>query len=600
MTVSFNQVPSNLRVPFVTAEFDSSQASQGPALMAYRGLLIGQKINGASAAANSLHRITNADDVLDLCGRGSIAHLMARAWYAENNQTELRVLVLADSSSGAYATGSIVVTGTATEDGTLHIYLGGKHVEVAVSNGDSASTVATAIAAAIGKRASATVTFASATSGDNITVGGTSFVASSGAVTPGAATYSYDTGNNETATSFAAQVNAHATASQLVRATASGAVVTLRAYAGGTDGESVIFTSVDGVTTAVTGSGTLIGSTEDTDCPVHAYSSSGTVTLVAKNAGLHANEIDLRINYRSASEETPAGLSIAITAMSGGTTNPTLTSGIAALGDLQFHIVAHPYTDATSLTAIENELSSRFGPMRMIDGLAITAKSASYSTVASLGEGRNSPHSCILRTNDSPTTPAEYAASVAGVVARYGADDPARPFQTLPLTHVLAPAETDRDTLTERNLLLFDGIATTTVGPGDVVQIERLITTYQQNASGVDDTAYLDANTLLTLMYLRFSWRARVSSRFPRHKLANDGTRVPSGQAIVTPKIMKAEAVAWFEQMIDLGLVEDLAQFKKDMIVERNASNANRIDLTLPANLINQLMVTAGQVPFRI
>ena len=63
MTISFNQTPSALRVPFVSVEFDASQASQGPALLAYRALLVGQRTSGGTAVANSLHRVTSAAQV---------------------------------------------------------------------------------------------------------------------------------------------------------------------------------------------------------------------------------------------------------------------------------------------------------------------------------------------------------------------------------------------------------------------------------------------------------------------------------------------------------------------------------------------------------
>jgi len=48
MSTSFNQVPTNLLIPFVAVEFDSSKASQGPALLAYKGLIIGQKLAGGT------------------------------------------------------------------------------------------------------------------------------------------------------------------------------------------------------------------------------------------------------------------------------------------------------------------------------------------------------------------------------------------------------------------------------------------------------------------------------------------------------------------------------------------------------------------------
>ena len=62
---------------------------------------------------------------------------------------------------------------------------------------------------------------------DSVTIGATVFTAQAGAATPGDATFRAATSNNDTATSLAAQINAHATASTLVYAVASSATVTL-------------------------------------------------------------------------------------------------------------------------------------------------------------------------------------------------------------------------------------------------------------------------------------------------------------------------------------------------------------------------------------
>jgi phage tail sheath gpL-like len=288
--------------------------------------------------------------------------------------------------------------------------------------------------------------------------------------------------------------------------------------------------------------------------------------------------------------------------MASGASNPVLTTLIAALGDRWFNVIAHPYTDATSLSAIEAELLSRAGPMRMIDGVAITSAVGSQGTLGTLGDGRNSPYSCIVaQPGSSPLTPpSEFAAAVAGVVAYYANIDPARPLQTLTVPGVRAPAEANLFTLTERNLCLFDGIGTTKVATGGVVQLERIITTYKTNAAGSADTSYLDITSPLTLMYLRYSFRTRMGTRYPRHKLASDGTRYGAGQAVMTPKLGKAEAVGWFREMEELGLVEGFAQFKRDLVVERNALDTNRLDILLPPDLVNQLMVTAAQIQFRL
>lgn len=594
--VSFNQVPSNIRVPFVAVEFDSSRASQGPALLPYRALLIGQKTKAGSAAANSIVRVTSADQVVALAGRGSMLHRMAIAYFSANKSTETYIGVLSDDSAAAYASGTLTVAGTATETGTISLYIGGKLFRVGVTSGDTASTIAANIASAVGKHATGTVTFSSAVASDNVTVGGTTFVGTAGAVTLGAATYSVDTGDSQAAASLAAQINAHAVAGKLVQATASSAVVTLRAISGGTGGNAIALATTSVPHAAVSGS-TLSGATADSDAAVHATVSGAVVTLLARNAGAVANELNIRLGYQE-SEVLPGGITVDVAAMSSGATNPLLTSLIANMGDTWYHVIANPFTDATSLTALETEMASRSGPMRMIDGVVFSAKSDSYANVSALGDSRNSPYSSILRTNDSPTPPEEYAAHLAGVVAYYAPIDPARPLQTLPLPFVLAPSEVDRDTLQERNLLLYDGISTTKVASGGVVQIERLVTTYQTNAAGSPDTAYLDVSTVLTLLYLRYSFRVRFATRYPRHKLANDGTRFGSGQAIITPKLGKAEAIAWFREMEGLGLVEGFDQFKADLVVERNVSDPNRLDIRISPDLINQLIVTAAQLQF--
>jgi phage tail sheath gpL-like len=490
MSIAFQSVPSTLRVPFIAVEFDSSRAQQGPALLPYRALLLGQKLAAGTAAANSLARVTSADQVAALAGRGSMLHRMAKAYFGNNRVTETWVGVLDDNAAGVAASGTITVTGPATAAGTINLYVGGDLVQVAVASGDTANAIATNIDAAVN------------------------------------------------------------------------AALDLAAT-------STVLTNV--------------------------------VTVTHRHKGAVGNDLDLRVNYQDG-EQLPAGVGVAVGAMASGATNPVLTSLLAALGDTWFQVWAHPYTDATSLTAIEGELSSRFGPMRMIDGVAITSAAGTQSVLGTLGDTRNSPHSCIVaQPGKNPLTPpSEFAAAVAAIVAYQGPIDPARPLQTLPVKGVKAPAEADRFTLTERNLALYDGVGTTRVAAGGEVQLERIVTTYQANAAGAADTSYLDVTTMLTLLYLRYSFRNRILVRYPRHKLANDGTRFGAGQAVITPKIGKAEAVGWFREMEELGLVEGFEQFKNDLVVERNASDPNRLDFLLPPDLINAFVIGAASLQFRL
>lgn len=337
----------------------------------------------------------------------------------------------------------------------------------------------------------------------------------------------------------------------------------------------------------------------DPDLIATAAAAAGTVTLTARNAGAFGNDIDVRHSYRSG-EALPDGVELAVAPFAGGTANPEITPLLDALGDEWFTDIVCPWSDGANLDALETELADRFGPIRMLDGHGYVGGAGDFAALTALGASRNSPHLTIEGTGRSPTPPFERAAALAGVVAYHGSIDPARPFQTLTLPGVLAPAFADRPTLEERNLLLYSGVATTRVAPGGEVVIERVITTYRQTAFGAPDPSFLDLNTLKTLALLRYDVRSFITRKFPRHKLADDGTAFARGQAVVTPRLIKAELVGRFGLWESLGLVEGLDQFKRDLIVERDQSDPNRVNALIPPDVVNQLRVFAGLVQFRL
>lgn len=332
------------------------------------------------------------------------------------------------------------------------------------------------------------------------------------------------------------------------------------------------------------------------DLPVTSTVNAAVVTVTFRHKGVVGNGLDIRLNYQDG-DANPAGVAVAIVALANGLSQPVLTTSIAAMGEVQYNCIANPYLDATSLTAIEAELLDRWGAVRQNDGIAFGCKSDTHGNLVTFGATRNSKHVSTAGIEKSPSPAYEIAAAIAAVVAYYGAIDPARPFQTLPLKGIKAPAQADQFTLQERNLLLLGGIATLKADGGTVL-IERVITMYQKNAQGAADTSYLDVNTLLTLSFIRWDWRNYMLTKYPRHKLANDGTRFSAGQAIITPKIGRAEALVKFRQWEENGLVEGVDQFKRDMIVERNAGDPNRMDWLLSPDLVNQLLVLGTQIGF--
>lgn len=339
--------------------------------------------------------------------------------------------------------------------------------------------------------------------------------------------------------------------------------------------------------------------------PVKATAAAGVVTLTAKNKGAHGNNIDVRLNYlgTAGGEATPTGLTVAITAMTGGTGTPALDDALANLGDKGADFIINPYTDTTALDAVKSLLSDATGRWSygsQLYGHSLGVLSGTYGELTAAGEARNDQHASLVGVYDSPTPPWVWAAAVYGAAAVSLRNDPGRPLQTLTLSGVLAPPLASRFTLTERNNLLYSGISTVTVGDDDTVALENVITTYQTNSYGDADDSYLEIETLFLLMYVTRYLRSAITSKFPRMKLAADGTKFASGSSIVTPSTIKAEMIAQYKTLEKNGYVQDSTSFAKGLIVEQNSTNVNRVDVLWPGTLINQLRVFALLNQFRL
>lgn len=376
-------------------------------------------------------------------------------------------------------------------------------------------------------------------------------------------------------------------------ATASGTIELMIA------GRRVSVSVISGNTAAIIATAAAAAITAAIDMPVTAAATTGTVTLTSRHKGEAGNSLNARANY-FAGQALPAGVTLAVTAFTGGAGNPSLATALAAIGDEWFHAWGVAYSDASTLAELKIELDSRFAWGREIEAHAFTAARGTQGTLSALGRTHNNEHLVIAMANDEPMPAYEKAAETMAIASYYAAIDPARPIQNLPYVWCLPPAAVNRLTNQERNLLLFDGIATTKVSSDGVMLAERLITTYKTNAAGASDISYLDSETLFTLMYIRHDWRDYIQRKYPRHKLADDGTRYGIGQAVVTPVVMKAEAIAKFREWEDLGLVENIDDFKANLIAERNASDPNRIDVLLPPDLVNQLRIVANKIQFRL
>ncbi|WP_186151038.1 phage tail sheath subtilisin-like domain-containing protein [Burkholderia gladioli] len=339
--------------------------------------------------------------------------------------------------------------------------------------------------------------------------------------------------------------------------------------------------------------------------PVTAASQAGVVTLTAVNKGLCGNEIDIRFNYlgTAGGEVTPAGLTYTITPMAGGATNPTLTTALANLGTTSFDFIVNPYTDASSLDAVKALLSDetgRWSYLEQLYGHSFGAYAGTFAEATTLGLARNNQHETILPADGSPTPSWLWAASLAGQAAVSVRADPGVPLQSLPLNGVLAPAPEDRWQPTIRNTLLWDGMSTFTVADDGTVMTENIITTYQKNAQGVADDSYLEVETMFQLVLEIRTLQAMLSSKYARCKLADDGSRPAAGSNLVTPSTIKSDIIALYNERADAGFVQGTTAFAAALVVQKNTTNPNRVDILWPGTPVNQMRTFATLVQFRL
>ena len=342
--------------------------------------------------------------------------------------------------------------------------------------------------------------------------------------------------------------------------------------------------------------------TANPDLPVTASAGSGTVTVTSRHKGTLGNDISMLANYYPLSEKTPAGITLTIAStLSGGSGDPSVATAISNIGSSQYSTMVMAFNDDANLALIETELDTRWGPLYQNDGHCHVAFRGTVGTINTKLTSRNDPHITMWCTEVGEPGPVWEKAALGGALASYYLGiDPARPLQTLAMPGRLPAPTASRFMRSERNNLLSYGGATTIVDASGNVVIERAVTTYVTNSAGFVDPSYRDAETMYTLSYLRYSVRARIAQKYPRYKLANDGTQFAPGQAVVTPKIIRAELVALFLDWEDAGLVEDVDQFKADLLVARNGTDVNRVDVLLPPNIVNQFRIFAAQIQFRL
>lgn len=313
------------------------------------------------------------------------------------------------------------------------------------------------------------------------------------------------------------------------------------------------------------------------DLPVTATVAAGVVTLTAKHKGTLGNGIKV------AASITASAVTATPTAMAAGATDPVLATALAVVFASGHNIIITPWNDSTNLTALRTHLDSVSGPLEKRGCIGVAAHTGTLGAATTLAPTINSGRISML------LVPAAYEDAYC-VAAAYGAvvafeEDPARPLNTLGLTGISAPPLANRLSRTEQENCLYNGVTPSEVGPGEVVQIVRAITTYTKDAGGTPDISLLDLTTIRTLDYARKAWVDRISLRFPRSK-----------KSARVKKQVREELLDVAYKLQDLEILENVEENEDGFIIEDDLQDPNRLDCRIPADVVNGLHVVAMRI----
>jgi phage tail sheath gpL-like len=331
------------------------------------------------------------------------------------------------------------------------------------------------------------------------------------------------------------------------------------------------------------------------DIPVTTAAAEAAVNFTGRHKGTCGNAIDLRLNLYG--EETPAGLGITLTAMSGGTGDPAPGDLTAIIGTRWFRYLALGINDAATLAAWHAESKARYMPPVQAGFRAFTAHRGDFAAAAAFGETKNYEHIADLSLGLNPPTTWEAAATLAATAAPKLYNNPVISLEGTQLTGMVAAGYHD---WTNANSLLFKGMSLMEVGKDGACYIKRIISMYQFRSDGSADDAYLDINVAEAMERVRYEQRIGAIQRFRGTVAAKTDEGYRPGLPITTEDGVKGFLLSLYKNvlMAEYGWVQAYSYYKGTLIVEQDPDNPSRFNFRDDPVINSPFYILAGRSRF--
>lgn len=383
--------------------------------------------------------------------------------------------------------------------------------------------------------------------------------------------------------------------------------------------EVPVFDGDTAATIAVSASALIQG---NTDCPVSSSANAGSVDLVADNDGTVGNSIPLKV------KGSVAGVSVSITAMSGGSIDPSFTNLFDPVEDRRYQTIIWPYFD--DVDTVKDFLDDRFNVVdNILDGVAHIGVSDTFANLQTLGNAHNSQSVVLDGDEDvsrdelegSAITEIPYAraSSIAAVdslgltegsnYSRYvlgngskdrfgGAHISSLPYFNRPLPNL--PLMEIQDGFTREEVKDLETAGVSTIGNNKTntdVLFGEMVTTYKTDAASNPDGTWKFLNYVRTSSAIREFFFNNLKARFVQSRLTEGG--IIPGYDMTNKAVIEAFVTSVYQELANIVLVQEgeaaLQFFKDNLVVELDiATGTVFIEMVTP--IVTQLRVILGTI----
>ncbi|MEW6121646.1 MAG: hypothetical protein AB1698_03475 [Pseudomonadota bacterium] len=334
--------------------------------------------------------------------------------------------------------------------------------------------------------------------------------------------------------------------------------------------------------------------------PFTAAAATNVVTLTARWAGAIVTGVDIYLPSLASGNTFATLLTVATSTAGVGT--PTLSTGLAALGDDPFDWIVSPFSDATNLALYQtvlSDISGRWAWSRQAYGHVFTTKTDTTGNLTSFGLALDNRHISVfarLSSGGDATSPWVWAAAMAARVVPWLSDgdsgNVSRNQTGLVVEGVAAPRDRTRwiNDYASRQAFLTSGLSTYGVRTDGAVTVDKIVTLQRTDGAGNTDTTFRDVQKIGQVIYALRKFRAKLQAEHGQKAIANDN---PGDLlALTTVKDIRNTIAAVYLSMP--GVVENVTEFVARLDVRRNSDNPNRVDIYAPLDMVNPLDVLAA------